>query len=182
MAYVAFFDANALVPCVLCDLLLRLADDDLFRPAWSGMVLDEMSRTLEQVHPELGKDRLENRRKAMESAFEQAMVTGFEPLIPAMPVHEDDRHVAAAAVVARADVLVTGDAQHLPAGSLDAFNIQIESPDDFLVDQLTLRPDVVRSEVVAQAHSRRKPPVTLEEHLASLAKHVPRFAALLAKE
>ena len=31
MAYVAFFDANALVPYVVCDLLLRLADDDLFR-------------------------------------------------------------------------------------------------------------------------------------------------------
>lgn len=181
MAYVAFFDANALVPYVLCDLLLRLAELDLFRPAWSGLVLDEMMGSLERIHPELGKERLEHRRAAMEVTFAHAMVTGFEPLIRTMPVDPDDQHVAAAAVVARADVLVTADAKHFPAGSLDAFDIQIERPDDFLIDQLNLQADLVRSEVVAQAHSRKNPPVTLEEHLASLARHVPRFAALLGQ-
>jgi hypothetical protein len=181
MAYVAFFDANALVPYVVCDLILRLAERGLYRPAWSEAVLDEMSRSLERIHPELGDERLARRRSTMEAKFDYALVTGFEALIPNMPVAKEDRHVAAAAVVARADVLVTSDKRHFPAGALDAFDIQIESPDDFLVDQLTLQPDVVRSEVAEQALSRQRPPVTLEEHLASLGKRVPRFARLLGK-
>lgn len=179
MAYVAFLDANVLLPQVLCDLLLRLAQQDLFRPAWSSDVLDEVIDNLRRIRPDLGEERLAKRRHAMENFFPHAMVAGYESLIDVMEVPKHDRHVAAAAVLGRADVLVTANIRDFPQDKLDQFGIKVESPDDFLIDQLTLRPEAVLREVVEQAASRRKPPVTLEEHLASLAKHVPRFAELL---
>jgi hypothetical protein len=38
----AFLDACVLIPMPIVDLLLRLAEADLYRPLWSAEVLDEV--------------------------------------------------------------------------------------------------------------------------------------------
>jgi hypothetical protein len=48
-------------------------------------------------------------RGAMERAFPEAAVTGYELLVDAMYNAEEDRHVVAAAVKAGAQVIVTGN-------------------------------------------------------------------------
>ena len=46
MAYVALLDASVLHPWVVCELLLRLAERGLYRPAWSAEILDELVESL----------------------------------------------------------------------------------------------------------------------------------------
>jgi hypothetical protein len=42
VAYVAVLDADVLHPYILVDLLLRLAERRLFRPAWTEEILTEV--------------------------------------------------------------------------------------------------------------------------------------------
>ncbi|GGL41861.1 PIN domain-containing protein [Planomonospora parontospora] len=104
---IAILDANVLIPNALCDLLLRLAEENLLQPRWSPHILTEVQRHLPSVDPKV----LSRRVDAMNAAFESAMVTGYERLIAEMTNHPKDRHVLAAAVHADADadLIITFD-------------------------------------------------------------------------
>jgi hypothetical protein len=74
----------------------------------------------------------------VEREFPEAEVTGYEHLIAAMRNHEKDRHVAAAAVKAGAQVITTSnlkDFAELPEG------IEAQSPDVFLCNLFDLDPE-----------------------------------------
>lgn len=90
-------DACVLLPYELADLLLRLADAEIYEPLWSEEILAEVERNLVEkfsVPPEKASRRLAR----MRSAFPNAVVEDYESLMPAMTNHPKDRHVAAAAV------------------------------------------------------------------------------------
>jgi hypothetical protein len=64
----------------LCDTLLRLAEDPAFYMArWSGGILDELRRVLRRM--EYSESQAGRRITAMQSAFEDACVTGYAELI-----------------------------------------------------------------------------------------------------
>jgi len=46
MSFPALLDACVLLPYQLCDLLLRLAEAEMYRPLWSAEILDEVRRNL----------------------------------------------------------------------------------------------------------------------------------------
>jgi len=166
-------DACALFPMSLCDTLLRAAAADYFQLSWSAEILDEARRNLVATG-RVTEEQAARRFGAMERAFPEAMVTGHEPLMPAMPNDTKDRHVAAAAVKAGAQVIVTSnlrDFRHLPAG------IEAQSPDDFLEHLFDLDPDRFVELLRAQAAALKNPPYTFEQLLAGLAKTVPAFIA-----
>jgi predicted nucleic acid-binding protein len=129
-------DANVLYPFSLRDTLLRAASEGLFQLYWSDQILEEARRSLVNSG-KMTDERATRLRSVMEEAFPEAMVTGHEPLIAAMKNHEKDRHVAAAAVKAGAQVIVTSNLKHfreLPEG------IEAQSPDDFLCNIFDLDP------------------------------------------
>ncbi len=45
-------------------------------------------------------------------AFPKSIVSGYEQFLPVMRNHSDDRHVAAAAMAAQAQVVVTNNLKH----------------------------------------------------------------------
>ncbi|WP_415505180.1 PIN domain-containing protein, partial [Actinomyces slackii] len=96
----AMLDACVLVPVTLADTLLRLAEDGLYRPLWSTRIIAETVHAIEQVHPQLPIDAIQRRAAAMDAAFSDASVTGWEALEPAISLPDpDDRHVVAAAIM-----------------------------------------------------------------------------------
>lgn len=70
-----------------------------------------------------------------------ALVTGYEHLIPALslPV-PNDRHVLAAAITGRCDVIVTNNVRDFPLAACEPFGIRAQRPDDFLCDLLDRAP------------------------------------------
>ena len=80
----------------------------------------------------------------------------------------DDRHVVAAAIRARAQVIVTENLADFPASNLSEWDIGAKSPDDFVLDQIHLDRKVVWSCAQQIADSWRKPPGTVSDVLASL--------------
>jgi predicted nucleic acid-binding protein len=126
---IVVLDANVLIPNALCDLLLRLAEEDVFRPRWSDDILDEVRRNLPQVDPRA----IDHRIRCMNAAFDDALVDDFHHLIAEMTNHPKDRHVLAAAVVADADRIITCNLKDFPRAACERYGVEVEHPDDFLI-------------------------------------------------
>lgn len=171
--YVVVLDACVLVPMPLCDTLLRLAEEPAFyTPKWSGAILDEMRGALVKNlrHSEESSAR---RVEAMKNAFPEALVHGYEGLIPAMTNHVKDRHVVAAAIRCGAHAIVTNNLKHFPPSSLKHSGIECVSPDGFIEDQYHLNPDQFITILEQQA-------ADIEWTLPELiAKHVPCLRRLI---
>ena len=57
----------------------------------------------------------------------------YESLIPSLDLPDpDDRHVLAAAIVGRCDVIVPQNLKDFPANVLDRYGIDKQHPDEFL--------------------------------------------------
>jgi predicted nucleic acid-binding protein len=139
----ALLDANVLVPNALRDTLLRIADSGLYRPLWSEDILAETRRTILRLRPTAQPDRIDYLFSCMNQAFEDAVVTGYESIMERLTNDPGDRHVLAAAVVGRADVIVTRNLRDFPSASLAPFDLEALDPDRFLCYQYDLAPTVV---------------------------------------
>lgn len=130
-------DACVLYPMNLRDVLLQAAAEGLYQVYWSREILDEATRNL-LANLEIGEPQAARLIAAMSAYFPESIVTDYEHLVPAMRNHAKDRHVAAAAVKAGAQVIVTAntkDFTKLPDG------IEAQIPDEFLCNLFDLDPD-----------------------------------------
>ena len=109
------------------------------------------------------------------------MVVGYEPLIDAMTVQPKDRHVAAAAVVALADVIVTLNRRDFPTTALAPYGLVLHLPDELLTALCDRSPDVMARILTEQAAALTRPPRTLEEELAALEPHAPTLVRRLRR-
>jgi predicted nucleic acid-binding protein len=168
-------DANVLFPFTLRDTMLRAAARGLFQVYWSEQILEEARRNLLESAA-MTEEQAERLMATMRRAFPEATVHGHESLIDGMPNDPKDRHVAAVAVKAGAQVIVTRnlkDFASLPEG------IDAQSPDAFLESLVDLDRDGVVALVVEQAAALQKPARTVEEILSALGKMVPEFVQAL---
>ncbi|GAB2480979.1 PIN domain-containing protein [Nocardiopsis aegyptia] len=169
MSFVVIYDANVLYPSTLRDLLIRVAQAGLVQARWTHQILDETFGNLRKNRPELSDEALRRTRKLMICAVRDCLVTGYEPLIDSLDLPDlDDRHVLAAAIRARAQVIVTENLTDFPSSVLDGWDIEAKSPDDFILDQIHLDRKVVWSCAQQIADSWRNPPGTVADVLASL--------------
>jgi predicted nucleic acid-binding protein len=170
--YTVVLDTCVLVPMPLCDTLLRLAEEpSLYVPKWSDDILRELRSTLMKMG--YAPAQAERRIAAMNAAFEDAKVTGYEDLVPALANDPKDRHVLAAAVRCGAHAIVTANVKHFPPESTAPYDVGVLTPDEFLVRQFYRDQDRVIERIQDQARTRRIP---TEELLAVLAKRVPGLA------
>ena len=134
MTFVVIYDANVLYPSTLRDVLIRLAQTGQVQAKWTETILDETFRSLHAKRPDLDETRLQRTRNLMNLAFRDAVVTGYEPLIGSLHLPDlDDRHVLAAAIRARAQMIVTFNLSDFPTEVLADWDVEAKHPDDFLV-------------------------------------------------
>lgn len=80
--------------------------------------------------PDLDPEELARTRELMNKAVRDCPVTGYAPLIDAIGLPDpDDRHVLAAAIKARAQVIVTSNLKDFPPEVLDAWDMEAKSPE-----------------------------------------------------
>ena len=95
----------------------------------------------------------------------------------------DDRHVLAAAVRCNAQVIVTANLRDFPSEQLDLYDIEAQSPDEFVLNVLELAPARVVSVVENQARALTNPPTTTDELLDRLRTvGLPRAVAAIRHE
>jgi predicted nucleic acid-binding protein len=169
VGFVVVYDANVLYPSTLRDLLIRIAQTGLVQAKWTDQILDEVFASLRNNRPDLDPARLHRTRDLMNGAVRDCRVTDYESLIEGLSLPDpDDRHVLAAAIRARAQVIVTHNLADFPAETLQTWDVQAKSPDDFVLDQLDLSRVTVYGAVQRIADSWANPPGTVSDIITAL--------------
>lgn len=130
--FTALLDANVLWPSLRRDLLLSLAIEGLYQPVWSWRLLEEVEYGETAKLIKRGSDPDQAAQRAawliseMRSAFDDAEVEGWESLEGTFKLPDpDDEHVAAAAVIAGAGVIVTENDKDFPEKNLRPHGIEV---------------------------------------------------------
>jgi predicted nucleic acid-binding protein len=173
--YQVILDACVLVNAALRDTLLRIAEPPrLYLPRWSEEIILETARTLES---RLGmtQNQVAHLVGELRKHFDDAWVESYEPLIPNLSNHPKDRHVLAAAIRCGAQTIVTLNLRDFPEAALAPWDVVAQTPDEFLVHQYHLAPDVVAQKLHEQAarHGGMERLLTIHGRIA------PDFVALI---
>jgi hypothetical protein len=107
------------------------------------------------------------------------MVVVPDEQVQAMRNDPKDRHVAACAVCAPAQVIVTINLKDFKPETLSDWNIEAQHPDIQLCHLFALSPDTLVTILIEQAEDLRD--MTLDRLLAILNKHVPKFVERVGK-
>ena len=148
---------------------MHLALTGLFRARWSADVHEEWINALLRKRPDLSREKLERTRSLMDVHAPDALVTGYHDLIPGLQLPDpDDRHVLAAAIRGRADVLVTVNLKDFPTAVIAPFGIEAQHPDEFILHLLDLAPGRIIAAAQDHCDSLKNPPKTMAEYLNTL--------------
>ena len=148
---------------------MHLAVTDLYRAKWTDAIHDEWIRNVLKNRPDLKREQLQRTRELMNAHVRDCLVTGYEPLMDAITLPDPDyRHVLAAAIRAGADLIVTFNLKDFPEDALKPYGIEAQHPDDFLIFQLDLAPNIVCAAAKRHRASLKNPPKDVEEYLLTL--------------
>jgi predicted nucleic acid-binding protein len=160
---------------------MHLALTGLFRAKWSNAVHEEWITNLLKNRPDMTRQKLERTRHLMDKAALDALVEGYEHLIPTLSLpDENDRHVLAAAIEGEAQVIVTMNSKDFPDEVLQRYEMEAQHPDEFILHLIDLAPDAVMDAAETHRQSLKNPPKSIEEFLASLeAQGLPKSVAAM---
>lgn len=169
-------DSCVLYPMYLRDTLLCAAEAGLYRVHWSAEILDGAIGNLVAAQ-QITEQQAFHLETQMRLAFPDAVVVVTPRLIPCMDNHLGDRHVLAAALIAKAHVIVTNNLRHFPPISLKQFRMEAQSADQFLTYLYDLFPESMYKVIQNQVSGMRKNPMSASDLLNLLDKSVPTFVS-----
>jgi len=145
---VVFADANVLYSRVLRDYLVYAADEGVIAIRWSRAILTEAVEHLQANNVAFDDEQADLLIRLLNTAYPHAEV---KPTATArrkvneldMP-DEDDRHVLAAAVSARAEVLCTNNVKDFPPEAMASVGIELLTADALLSRLVTMHPSRMR--------------------------------------
>lgn len=177
-----FLDANVIYSITLTDVLLTLAEHDLFLPLWSPNVLQEAQEAASRTLPDAAQQAFRKRPIMMDRAFPESSIHVEESEWSQFDLPDpDDRHVLAAAAQGQADALATRNIKDFPQKLLDSFSIQVITPDDLLCVLLRRNPEATASAIRELIDSRHRPPINIPDFAKRLERSgATQFAAAIA--
>jgi len=177
--YKILLDANVLANYAVCDLYLRLSEKPrLVLPKWTAQILDEVQKTHVQ---QLGWDKslADTFRRAVTESFPEAFISGYKDLIPLMTNDEKDRHVLAAAVRDKLDIIITFNLKDFKPEDLAKWGVRAIHPQDYLLTLYSMNPQVV---IMKLNQIARKKGEELEDTIINFGKSLPAFSTRLLED
>ncbi len=116
----------------------------------------------------------------MNEKVDGCLVTGHETLIPNLTLPDtNDRHVLAAAIHCKAQIIVTFNLKDFPQSELAPHGVTAQHLDDFAADLFDLAAKAVCAAAKQHRESMKRPAKTVEEYLELLERQ--RLPATVAK-
>jgi len=166
------FDACVLYPAPLRDFLMHLASGSgLFKARWTDDIHDEWIRSVLMDRPDLNLKQFSRTRELMNKAVPDSLIEKdqYRDLISSINLpDENDRHVVAAAIASRADLIITFNLSDFPAKDLAKYQIEACHPDAFVSDLLSLDEGTVWHCLERQRKSLKNPALTMNQVLENL--------------
>ena len=136
-------DACVLYPTVMREVLMGAASQGLFTPLWSTRILEEWARAAARLgNGQEGAARVEIallRDKWPDSNVDYSQALESSLILP----DPDDTHVLAAAIVGKADVLLTMNLKDFPTRTLSNHGVIRRDPDGLLREMFDESADVI---------------------------------------
>ena len=171
----AVLDTCTLVPGRQRDFLLQLAAEGAYAPLWGTGILYELDYVLEALDAARGRaDSAESRRHLFDQMaryFPGATIDAPKDRIYHYDlVDEDDGQVAHAAIIGKADAIVTDDkrAGFKSSASLLAADIEIVFPAEFAANTVAAHPGLGLRAAIEMSRRMTKPAATPLELLGEL--------------
>lgn len=166
---IAVYDACVLYPAGLRSTLMYLGLRGLVQARWSEAIHDEWMRNVLKDRQDITRDQLERTRCLMNTAIPDSVVIGYEGLTETLQLPDpDDRHVLAAAIHAKAEVIVTFNSKDFPETALETYSIETCTPDAFILRLLQAHPLQVVDALRLDRIAKKRPPKSPEEYLDAL--------------
>lgn len=170
--YRAVLDTCALVPNLQRDFLLQLAAEGAYAPVWGSGILFELDYVLAGLHDKRGISDSASRRQYLFDQLKQAF-PGSEVHAPKDRDYSyglndpDDGHVAHAAIIGKADAIVTDDrrAGFSTARALAEADIETVHPHQFAANTVSAHPHAGVRALPEMSNRRTNPPQTPEQIL-----------------
>ena len=144
-------DACILYPTVLREILIGLAEHDLYTPLWSPRILEEWAHTAARTGVE-ATARAEI--ALMRDRWRGAEVTPDPDLAATLSLPDPgDIHVLAAAITGKADAILTANLRDFPGRTLARHDLMARHPDGLILELLGDSDRDVRA-VIATVHAR----------------------------
>jgi hypothetical protein len=162
----------------LRNLLLQLAQNDLFDARWSERIEQEWLRNMEPLTRELIASRT---IPLIRTWFTDALVVGFDPERVIGTTVSKDRHVASAAAAVAPSVLVTNNLKDFDFAALAALDVMVQTPDDFLSNLFDANPALVEAATREAAANLTRTMPSWDKYLTALAERsgLPKFVERL---
>ncbi len=166
---IAVIDACVLYSALLRDFTMRLIIEDALDARWTEQIHTEWTRNLLQDRPDLTAAGLRKVCDLMNRFARNAVVTGFEEYIGTLQLPDPkDRHVLAAAIHAKASVIVTFNLKDFPKSALKPYGIRMLHPDAFFLEIIQSYPDAALVALRKQRAPLLNPPVSQKDFLLQL--------------
>jgi predicted nucleic acid-binding protein len=138
--YTAVLDACVLFSRLQRDVLLSLAHADLYTARWTLEIEREWTSSLANQYPDAA-EKIPKLVEQMREAVPDCLIVDYELFIPCIKLpDENDRHVLAAAIRGNADAIVSLNTKDFPVQVLSQFDVEIQTPDQFVLNQIMLNP------------------------------------------
>jgi predicted nucleic acid-binding protein len=162
---------------------MRLALLNTFEAKWTAAVHEEWIRSVLTNRPDLTREQLERTRQLMDAHAPESLVHDYEPLIENLTLPDpNDRHILAAAITSRADVIVTFNLADFPGALLRPHGIEAWHPDSFITFLIEQEPDAVCAAVRQHRASLKNLPKSVTEYLATLEQQGLSFSVARRQE
>lgn len=173
--YRAVLDTCALVPGRQRDFLLQLATEEAYAPLWGSGILFELDYVLARLDAKRGRDDSDERRRHLFAQMKRAF-PGAEINAPKSREYDyglndpDDGHVAHAAILGKADAIVTDDSRagFKTSAVLSEAGIDIVYPQEFAANTVAAHPEAGVRALFAMSRRMTRPARTPQEILDEL--------------
>ena len=165
----AVLDANVLYQAPLRDYLLHLAKLEVYDPVWTDAIQEEWLYNLLKARPDISRASPETTQQWMDKYFPRSKLKDYESIIESLSLPDpNDRHVLAAAIKRKAQIIVTANLKDFPGKILAPYNIRAEHPDDFVLACITREKENAVKALENQVKFLKNPPLSIEKVLENL--------------
>lgn len=163
------------------DILLSLAEKELYQPIWSELICEELKKNIIKKG-NIPEDKAIKLVKVINQAFPEAMTISNKGILNLNDtnIDEKDRHVVTTAICSNAQVIVTYNIKDFPNETLKRFSIEAQTPDIFLTNILDLSFKTVLLVYEELEKKYKNPPISRTELLNRFKTKAPTFTSIIS--